>query len=701
MKFTYAPLPSWKSLLSIILPGRVDDFTLANTWIRKKSEEQSIWLSRTSWSIVIIALLRQKLKNIKPVNIWFPDYFCNSSLDPLRSFGINPFFYPIDSNREPDYKKCKELAKDKKVDIFVLVHYFGKPANVNSASNFCLSKQAWLVEDAAHVLKPINGVGEKGDFVLYSPHKHLPLYDGALLVIRKNGISKQDISLKYIQEIKEQCKKKCQVNDTHIKEILKWISKKILQKCGIRKKLKITFHDSNETPLSLLPPEMTSCSKKILDEYIKQIDLIAIMRKRNRKIWNYIFEKLSSEHSVIFQVTEQDDFIPYLNGYYVEDNKIEEYFERFLELDLPVNTWPDLPIEVREEKDLYKNAIILRKENFFITTHHTLKFRKLAKRIISSADLNKVKVTWNELSKDKWDLLFNQIQKSNLLQAWDYGEAKKAIERWEVSRGVFYINEEPIALIQIIHKKYFGFKIMRINRGPLFIKQVDDSVVAEIVELISREAGFLKRTFLLWNPEFYICGYSDLLLDKYNYIKRNILPWSSSWIDLSIHLEEIRKRLDGKWRNMLNASEKMELCLEEDWSCSNWELLKEKYNESMQEKKFKGISVSLIDSIKNQSKLQKSFLILKAKNKDEFVAMICVALHGNSATYLIGWNGDVGRKLKANQFLLWNSIVILKKNGFRWFDLGGIDEINTPSIAEFKLGVNGKRYELTGEYFKV
>lgn len=42
-----------------------------------------------------------------------------------------------------------------------------------------------------------------------------------------------------------------------------------------------------------------------------------------------------------------------------------------------------------------------------------------------------------------------------------------------------------------------------------------------------------------------------------------------------------------------------------------------------------------------------------------------------------------------------------EKNGFRWFDLGGIDEINTPSIAEFKLGVNGKRYELTGEYFKV
>ena len=39
-------------------------------------------------------------------------------------------------------------------------------------------------------------------------------------------------------------------------------------------------------------------------------------------------------------------------------------------------------------------------------------------------------------------------------------------------------------------------------------------------------------------------------------------------------------------------------------------------------------------------------------------------------------------------------MMLLKKQGIRWFDLGGIDEDKTPGISEFKLGVNGERYLL-------
>ena len=68
-------------------------------------------------------------------------------------------------------------------------------------------------------------------------------------------------------------------------------------------------------------------------------------------------------------------------------------------------------------------------------------------------------------------------------------------------------------------------------------------------------------------------------------------------------------------------------------------------------------------------------------------------------TYLLGWNGYKGRNLKPNQFLLWNAMMLLKEQGIRWFDLGGIDE-DTPGISEFKLGVNGIRYALVGEGWK-
>jgi lipid II:glycine glycyltransferase (peptidoglycan interpeptide bridge formation enzyme) len=93
-------------------------------------------------------------------------------------------------------------------------------------------------------------------------------------------------------------------------------------------------------------------------------------------------------------------------------------------------------------------------------------------------------------------------------------------------------------------------------------------------------------------------------------------------------------------------------------------------------------------------------VVFRAMHDGDAVAGICVASHGSAATYLLGWNGDRGRALKANQYLLWQAIVNLKTSGFRWFDLGGVDEETTPGIAAFKLGLGGERYELVGEYLR-
>ena len=92
--------------------------------------------------------------------------------------------------------------------------------------------------------------------------------------------------------------------------------------------------------------------------------------------------------------------------------------------------------------------------------------------------------------------------------------------------------------------------------------------------------------------------------------------------------------------------------------------------------------------------------IFKAFLQDEPLAGICIVSHGSAATYLLGWNGNKGRSLKANQFLLWNAMMLLKEQGIRWFDLGGIDEESTPGISQIKLGVNGTRYALVGEGWK-
>ena len=162
----------------------------------------------------------------------------------------------------PDISKCKELALTIQPDIFILVHYFGKPSFSKSIKEFCSIYKTWLIEDAAHVLKPIKGIGNLGDFILYSPHKHLPIPDGALLIASKTGISllgdhlisitgNPETWLSQLQFLKVKAKKIIKGGE---KESLIWLLKRILQKFNVRPFIKVVTQFSelgvNEEPFS-------------------------------------------------------------------------------------------------------------------------------------------------------------------------------------------------------------------------------------------------------------------------------------------------------------------------------------------------------------------------------------------------------------------------------------------------------------------
>ena len=80
------------------------------------------------------------------------------------------------------------------------------------------------------------------------------------------------------------------------------------------------------------------------------------------------------------------------------------------------------------------------------------------------------------------------------------------------------------------------------------------------------------------------------------------------------------------------------------------------------------------------------------------IAANLISIHSRMCTYEIGWNSKKGRTLYANNFLLWNTIIKLKKQGFSSFDLGGLNELNNPGITKFKRGLKGEEYSLIGEW---
>jgi hypothetical protein len=388
------------------------------------------------------------------------------------------------------------------------------------------------------------------------------------------------------------------------------------------------------------------------------------------------------------------------------ENVAKRVFESLESQGLPVTTWPDLAPEVYANRDFHKSAWTLRHSRFYLPQHQghkskdilTAAFGLSAGNVIK--EIGQLELKLNETTREQWNSMMFQVGRSNLMQSWSYGEAKSKIEGWKVSRIVIWKLNKPVAFVQILEKKFAFLKLVRINRGPLLLEDSRPDLQAAVTQLLVKEfGGWKKGRLLFFTPELPLNGKNLALMTKLEFYQFTCRSWESIWFDLDEDRGELRNRLNGKWRNMLSFAERQKLRFETHCDVQNFEWLVNLCDKMMKDRG-ESIPSKLYHQLLLEFESEQPMQIFKAFLQDEPLAGICIVSHGSAASYLLGWNGRKGRNLKANQFLLWNAMMLLKEQGIRWFDLGGIDEDRTPGISEFKLGVNGIRYALVGEGWK-
>ncbi|MBR9973703.1 lipid II:glycine glycyltransferase FemX [Magnetospirillum sulfuroxidans] len=306
-------------------------------------------------------------------------------------------------------------------------------------------------------------------------------------------------------------------------------------------------------------------------------------------------------------------------------------------------------------------------------------------------------ISFDSLTRPQWEDLFAQAGQSALVQSWAYGEAKRA-EGWTPRRLLIHQDGKPLALAQVLEKRVAGLaRIARLNRGPVWLGPLALEDQLAIITALRRPWRLWRAAALFIAPELEQDHASRLGL-----IRRKAPCWGSAWIDLTQPLDVLRKRLDGKWRNMLVGAEKAGLSADISATAETRLWLMGHYAALMRDKHFTGMPSAQITALAQSLCRPEDLLVIRALTpEDEAVGGILLARHGTSATYLVGWNGDMGRKLKANNFLLWQAIVTLQAQGCRWLDLGGIDAALTPGIAAFKRGMKGQEYCLAGEFLSL
>lgn len=328
-------------------------------------------------------------------------------------------------------------------------------------------------------------------------------------------------------------------------------------------------------------------------------------------------------------------------------------------------------------------------------------FRKQGKR-------NKYQI--EEVSLIKWESLWAKISKTNLLQSWQYGTAKEQGEGWHALRFVISdASGRPLAIAQFLTRIWpVVGGIARINRGPLLL---DEHPVEEGLRI---SIEIIKRLMVaIRNKRCWVVQLAPELPDS-DFVKKELkrmglrlidsIPWASGLIDLTEEESTLLMRVNGKWRNCMRKGEKLGVKVKKvTVNGNNLNSLLESYRGLQQDRKFQGLSETMIRNLAAQTSETWSFDLFLAHESNrtvdqEPIGQLVSIRHGDTVTYLIGNANDKGRQMQANSVLLWHSILNAKETGCSWFDIGGLNAGTPKGIGEFKKGLNAKPYGLAGEF---
>lgn len=308
-----------------------------------------------------------------------------------------------------------------------------------------------------------------------------------------------------------------------------------------------------------------------------------------------------------------------------------------------------------------------------------------------------IKVDWNDHDPAAWDRA-HAAQCGPLQQDWAYGSSMRALGV-TVLRACVRQAGEPVALAQFLVRRWAGLaNVALCSRGPLWLKVLSAGEKSDIYAALRRSLPLKGLRLVLQTPETTYEQRSESGLSPW---RRVMTGYSTVMLDLTQDPAALRAGLEAKWRNRLAAAEASDLAVHRVGSNPGqyrW-LLDQDQNQSEQ-RGIAGLPKPFYELyVPSRKQPAQTFLTLRADLGRERVAAMLFLLHGQAATYQIGWSNSEGRERNAHNLLLWQAMTELRERGIRQLDLGGVNTARSAGLARFKLGTGGQVLRLAGTYF--
>lgn len=287
---------------------------------------------------------------------------------------------------------------------------------------------------------------------------------------------------------------------------------------------------------------------------------------------------------------------------------------------------------------------------------------------------------------------------ANIYQTSAYGGV-----RWgekNLSRIVLKRNGEvrAISQLRIVRPTPLKFGMAYLRWGPLWERHglsLDPEVPMRMAQAIEDEYLQKRKLFLRILPNAFagspraatmqaaFCRFTAEPLDASNTYRTFVL-------DLNPSIEDLRKKLDVKWRNQLTRSEKNNLKVIAGSGMEEYRIFCEIYFQMLRRKGFEtAVDVEEFGRMQQELSEYQRMSVLIAQDGEIPVAGLIASAIGDSAIYLLGATSDSGLQAKGAYLLHWTLIKRLKEKGVKSYDLGGIDPLGNPGVYHFKKGFSG------------
>lgn len=318
----------------------------------------------------------------------------------------------------------------------------------------------------------------------------------------------------------------------------------------------------------------------------------------------------------------------------------------------------------------------------------------------SPARSGEVSLRVSDRTPESWNGLASRFADGNLIQTWEWGEAKSLTAPWTVERLEFLAGGEIVAVAQVLVRRLpllLG-GMAWVNRGPLWDLGKGADYVPGVLDALHKRYVVERGLYLRIAPTLQDDASSVSLPSGFQ--DARAVGHCAGRLDLTRSERELRAGLKQSWRRFLVKAEKLGTQVNVGRDEAIFGRFLAAYGGILENAAYtKSTTPDLLSEFQRQLPPEGRMTVLEAVVDGQAVSWVVLATYGPVGEYLAAASLPAARARNCGQLLTWAAILHLKANGFRTLDIGGFDADDRSSgVSQFKAGISSVPYRLRREF---